>query len=124
VTTEHPHDWDRVLDLFAQLKRGEDLTISDDLNDLLRRIAPELAISVEDAEAAILTPTGAATLVREMRRRIFVGSRRLGAALLEAFEHEEKGDKDSARKALEAVLSVEVVPLYRRTAQRELDKLD
>ncbi|QSQ25365.1 DUSAM domain-containing protein [Pyxidicoccus parkwayensis] len=124
MTTEQPHDWDQVLELFAQLKRGEDLTISDDLNDLLRRVAPELAISVEDAEAAILTPAGTATLVREMRRRIFVGSRRLGAALLEAFEHGEKGDKDSARRALEAVLSVEVVPLYRRTAQRELDKLE
>lgn len=58
-----------------------------------------------------------------MRRRIFIGSRRLGDALLEAYGHEEKGDLASPRKVLEDVLAVEVVPLYRRTAQSELDKL-
>lgn len=121
--TEQPHDWDRVLELYAQLKRGEALSMSGEVGDLLRRVAPELAIRAEEAEAAMLSPAGAANLVREMRRRIFVGSRRLGDALLEAYGHEEKGDVASARKALEEVLAIEVVPLYRRTAQRELDKL-
>lgn len=121
--TEQPHDWDRVLELYARLKRGEALSMSNDLEDLLRRVAPTLAISNEDAAAALLSSTGTANLVREMRRRIFIGSRRLGDALLEAYGHEEKGDLASARKVLEDVLAVEVVPLYRRTAQSELDKL-
>ncbi|MCY1015002.1 DUSAM domain-containing protein [Pyxidicoccus sp. MSG2] len=121
--TEQPHDWDRVLELYAQLKRGEPLSMSSDLGDLLRRVAPTLAFSSEDAEAAMLSLAGTTDLVREMRRRIFVGSRRLGDALLAAYEHEAKGDLASARRALEEVLAVEVVPLYRRTAQSELARL-
>lgn len=55
--TEQPHDWDRVLELYAQLKRGEALSMSNDLEDLLRRVAPTLAISSADAAAALLSST-------------------------------------------------------------------
>ena len=122
--TEQPHDWNRLVELHDKLQRGEHIAVdSNEVLSLLRRVAQDVAIPSETAEKALLAPSSAADLVREIRRRIREGSRRLGSALVEAYRLQEAGDTTRARKVLEDVLAVEVVPLYRRTAQGELDDL-
>ncbi|WP_414639337.1 DUSAM domain-containing protein [Archangium sp.] len=119
-----PHDWDRVLGLYAKLERNEAIELDADTCDLFRRVARDVGISNEDAERALLTPAGAETLVREMRRRIFEGSRRLSRAFAESDRRKKAGDVAGAREVLERVLAVEVVPLYRQHATTMLDYVD
>jgi DUSAM domain-containing protein len=119
-----PHDWDRVLGLYAKLERNEAIELDSDVRALCRRVARDVAVSHDDAERALLTPSGAETLVREMRRRIFEGSRRLSRALVDSAHRKKAGDVTGARTVLESVLSVEVVPLYREQAQIALDYVD
>ncbi len=122
--TEQPHDWNRLVEFHDKLQRGEHVAFdSDDVLNLLRRVAQDVVIRAEVVEKALRTPSSTADLVREIRQRIREGSRRLGSALLEAYRLQETGDLKGARKALEDVLAVEVVPLYRHTAQAELDDL-
>ncbi|WP_095977231.1 DUSAM domain-containing protein [Melittangium boletus] len=119
-----PHDWDRVLGLYAKLERNEVIALNADVRDLCQRVAQDVAIGNVDAERALLTPAGAETLVREMRRRIFEGSRRLSRALSESDRRKKAGDVAGARAVLEGVLAVEVVPLYRQHATTMLDYVD
>lgn len=119
-----PHDWDRVLGLYAKLERKEAIELNADVRDLCRRVARDVAISHDDAEHALLTPSGAETLVREIRRRIFEGSRRLSRVLVDSARRKKAGDMAGAREVLEGVLSVEVVPLYREQAQIALDYVE
>ena len=119
-----PHDWDRVLGLYAKLERNEAIELNDDMHALCRRVAQDVAISNDDAERALLTPSGAETLVREMRRRIFEGSRRLSRALVDSARRKKAADVAGARAVLEAVLAVEVVPLYREQAESALEHVD
>ena len=119
-----PHDWDKVLGLYARLERNEAMELDADLHALCQRVARDVAISNDEAERALLTSTGAETLVREMRRRIFDGSRRLSRALVDSARRKRTGDVTGAREVLEAVLTVEVVPLYREQAQIALDYVD
>ncbi|WNG13458.1 DUSAM domain-containing protein [Cystobacter fuscus] len=119
-----PHDWDRVLGLYARLERKEAIEPNAEVRDLCRRVARDVAISDDDAERALLTSSGAETLIREMRRRIFEGSRRLSRALVDSARRKKAGDVVGAREMLEAVLAVEVVPLYREQAEIALDYVD
>jgi DUSAM domain-containing protein len=119
-----PHDWDRVLGLYARLERNEAIALDADVRDLCRRVARDVAIPHDDAERALLSPAGAETLVREMRRRIFEGSRRLSRALVDSARRKNAADVAGARAVLEAVLAVEVVPLYREQAEIALEHVD
>ena len=119
-----PHDWDRVLGLYAKLERNEAIEPNADVEDLCRRVARDVAINNDDAERALHTPEGTETLVREMRRRIFEGSRRLSQAFAESDRRKKAGDVAGAREVLEGVLAVEVVPLYRQHATTMLDYVD
>jgi DUSAM domain-containing protein len=119
-----PHDWDRVLGLYARLERNDALELDADVRDLFRRVARDVAIPHDDAERALLSSAGAETLVREMRRRIFEGSRRLSRALVDSARRKQAADVAGARAVLEAVLAVEVVPLYREQAEIALEHVD
>ncbi|HEX8819162.1 MAG TPA: DUF2379 family protein [Archangium sp.] len=119
-----PHDWDRVLGLYAKLQRNEAIELNADVRDLCQQVARDVAISNDEAERALRTPAGAETLVREMRRRIFEGSRRLSQAFAESDRRKKAGDVAGAREVLEGVLAVEVVPLYRQHATTMLDYVD
>jgi DUSAM domain-containing protein len=119
-----PHDWDRVLELYARLERSEALEMTADVLALCRRVARDVAISDDDAERALLKPGETETLVREMRRRIFEGSRRLSRAFARSDRLKKAGDVAGARAVLEEVLAVEVVPLYRQHATTMLDDVD
>ncbi|EPX60257.1 hypothetical protein D187_002343 [Cystobacter fuscus DSM 2262] len=62
--------------------------------------------------------------MREMRHRIFEGSRRLSRALVDSARRKKAGDVAGARAVLEGVLAVEVVPLYREQAETALSYVD
>ncbi len=122
--TEQPHDWNQLVELHDRLQRGEHVTLdSDEVLSLVRRVAQDVALRTEHTEQELRDPTRTANLIREIRQRIRQGSRRLGSALLEVYRLQEAGDLKGARKVLEDLLAVEVVPLYRRTVQGELDDL-
>ncbi len=121
---DEPHDWDRVLGLYARLERNEEIELNTDVHALCRRVARDVAIGNGDAERALLTREGAETLVREMRRRIFEGSRRLSRALVDSARRKKAGDVAGARAVLESMLAVEVVPRYREQAEIALDYVD
>ncbi|MDY7227085.1 DUSAM domain-containing protein [Hyalangium rubrum] len=118
------HDWDKVREWEKRLDQGEVLNLTPDVTDLLRRVAREVAIPEEQAHRALVSPSDAAMLIREMCRRIREGSRRLMRAISEANRCKEAGDTAGARKLLEGVLAVEIVPLYRQHAEAELSYLE
>jgi DUSAM domain-containing protein len=114
-------DWDPIRALAQQvLERGEPLELSDDVRTLLRRSAREVAIPTEDVKQALRSPRTATALLRKIRQRLNAGSRRFGSARSRAYRLEDAGDLDGARKAMEAVIAVEVVPLYRKRAKNVL----
>jgi DUSAM domain-containing protein len=106
------------------LERGEPLELTDDVRALLRRSAREVAIPDEEVEKALRSPPKAKALLRKMHRRIREGANRLGQARARAYRLQDAGAFEEARKALEKVLAVEVVPLYREHAEHLLGNLD
>lgn len=116
-------DWDEVRELEARIQRREPLELTETVNALLLRAARQVAISDEEATRGLRSPTEASALLMEINRRIREGSRRLSRALVDAERRRAAGDMKGARELLERVLSVEVVPLYRSSAQVTLDAL-
>jgi DUSAM domain-containing protein len=102
---------------------GEPLDLTEDVRVLLLCAAPTVAIREAAAEAALVDAVSAAALLREIRKRIRAGSERLGDAQLAMYDFQEAGDFDGARKQLEDVLAVEVVPSYREQAENALKEL-
>lgn len=117
-------DWEEIRGLAEQLERGQPLELSTTVCDLLRRVVRQVALSHDDAEQGLRSPSEAATLVAKISRRIRVGSRRLSRAIVDASRRQEAGDIQGARKLFEDVLAVEVVPLYREIAQTQLNALE
>ncbi|CAM3316290.1 DUSAM domain-containing protein [Corallococcus sp. ZKHCc1 1396] len=110
-------DWDPIHALVRQvLRQGAPLVLTDDVRDLLRRTAREVALDAAD----VSTEASALAVLRECSRRITEGSNRLGDALHRMYRLRDKGDYDTARQEMRDVLSVEVVPLYRQIAQGQL----
>jgi DUSAM domain-containing protein len=118
------HDWDGIMEWAKRLDQGAVLDLSPDVTGLIRRVARDMAIPEEEAQRALVTPAAATLLIREMSRRIREGSRRLMRAISEANRRKETGDIAGARKILEGVLAVEIVPLYRQHAEAELSYLE
>lgn len=110
-------DWDPIRALVQQvLVKGGPLELTDDVRALLRRSAREVAIPIEDVKQALRSPRTATALLRKIRQRLNAGSRRFGSAQSRAYRLRDAGDLDGARKAMEAVIEVEVVPFYRELA--------
>ncbi|ATB49869.1 DUSAM domain-containing protein [Corallococcus macrosporus] len=121
------HDsWNKIWELNHRVADlGEPLDLSDETRALLRETASEVAIASEEAARALQGDGSAATsLLKEVAKRIRVGSRRLSRAIAEANKFQEEGDLDAARAPLLDLLAVEVVPYYRELAQIHLDALD
>ncbi len=117
-------DWDEIRALAQQvIVRGTPLELTDDTHALLLRSAREVAIRQEDAEDALRSVSTATTLLAEIRRRIRDGSNRLSDALHRYYRLRDAGDFAGARKEMEDILAVEVVPLYREQAEIVLKKL-
>ncbi|WP_075004921.1 DUSAM domain-containing protein [Stigmatella aurantiaca] len=117
-------DWDDVRVLEIQLQRGQPLELTDVVIGLLRRAARQVALTDAESTQGLCSPSDAATLVKEIRRRIREGSRRLSRAIVEADRRKGVGDVQGARQIFVELLSVEAVPLYRQTAQTQLEALD
>jgi DUSAM domain-containing protein len=115
--------WHQIRELNNRVARGEPLELTADVRDLLLCSAPTVAISDAEAEAAIADVVTATALLREIRKRIRVGSDRLGDAQLAMYDLQDAGDFDGARKPMEDVLAVEVVPSYREQAENALKEL-
>lgn len=117
-------DWEAVRELEAALHRGQSLELTDDVLDLLRRAAQQVALADSETLQGLRSPSDAATLVTEIRRRIREGSRRLSRAIVDSDRRKKAGDIQGARQLLVDLLAVEVVPLYRQSAQAQLEGLD
>ncbi|NOK20383.1 DUSAM domain-containing protein [Corallococcus carmarthensis] len=117
-------NWDEVRALAARVDAGEALVLTPDVRELLLRTAREVAIPDAEAQAAIQDITTATALLREERGRIRSGSMRMMAARSEVRKLRQAGDTAGARKVMEDLLAVEVVPLYRELAEMALEDLD
>jgi DUSAM domain-containing protein len=118
-------DW-HPLRVLAQrvLENNEPLVLTEDVRALLRQTGIQVALGADDVERALSDVPLATGLLREIARRIGEGSDRLGPALRRMYRLRDAGDIEGARRQLEEVLAVEVVPLYREMAGGELAKLD
>ncbi len=118
-------DWNFLRDLAQRvLKDDEPLVLTQNVRALLRRTGGQVALGAEEVEQALDDVPRATELLREISRRIAEGSHRLTPALLRMYRLIEVGDIEGARKQMEDVLAVEVVPLYRNIASGELEKLE
>jgi DUSAM domain-containing protein len=118
-------DWNPIRALAQRvLTQGKALELTDETRALLRKSAHEVAISPEDAEDALQSLSTATTLLQEIRQRIRDGSNRLMQALDRAYTLREAGDLDGARREMEAVLAVELVPFYRAQAMDVLEDIN
>lgn len=118
-------DWNPIRALAQRvLMQGQALELTDETRALLLKSAREVAISPEDAEAALRSLSTATTLLQEIRQRIRDGSNRLMQALDRAYSLREAGDLKGARGEMEAVLAVEVVPFYRAQAMDVLEDIN
>jgi DUSAM domain-containing protein len=90
---------------------------------LLRRTAQQVAISQADTEEALRSHSTAKLLLGEIRRRIRDGSNRLSDALHRAYRLRDRRDLAGARRLMEDLLQIEVVPLYREQAKILLEEL-
>ncbi|MGE6763249.1 DUSAM domain-containing protein [Corallococcus interemptor] len=117
-------DWDPVRQLASRVEAGEALVLTPDVRELLLRTARQVGIPESDAQAAIQDVGIATALLREARGRIREGSIRLNITEMRARDLVRAGDKPGARKLLEDLLAVEVVPLYREQVELALEDLD
>ena len=117
--------WDAIRNLNRRITdQGEPFVLTDETRTLLQGTAPDVAITPGEAARALQCDTSAAELLKEIAKRIRVGSRRLSRAIVESDQRHQAGDMEGARKPLLDVLAVEVVPHYREVAQTPLDALD
>jgi len=115
--------WHRIRELDNRVAEGESLELNAEVRELLLRAAPTVAINDAEAEAAVTAVASSTALLREIRQRIRVGADRLGDAQLAMYELQDSGDLNGARKQMEDVLAVEVVPFYREQAEGALKEL-
>ena len=116
-------DWHQVRMLDDQIQRGDPLELTPEVCDLLRRTAPTVAISDAEAETALSHTGSAIALLQLIRRRADDGTHRLMRALDAMYRLLKKGDIEGARRQMQDVLAVELVPHFRELAENELQKL-
>lgn len=117
-------DWDELRALAQHVfERGMALELTEATRALLLRTAQQVAINPSDAEASLHSISTAVALLGEIRRRIREGSHRLSDALHQAYRLRDRGDVKGARKLMEDLLQIEVVPLYREQAEILLEEL-
>ncbi|MFY2557665.1 DUSAM domain-containing protein [Corallococcus terminator] len=117
--------WDEIWELNQRVTdQGQPFVLTDDLRQLLRVTASDVAIAPAEVEQALASDASAAALLKEVAKRIRVGSRRLSQAMSDVDQRKEAGDMDGARQVMQDLLEIEVVPHYRDIAQTYLDALD
>ena len=117
-------NWDSTREFARRvLVHGEPLDLTEDTRALLLRTAQEVGIGPQEAEEALRGVEMATTLLKEAMRRINEGSDRITRALRRMSDLRDKGDLDGACQQMRDVLAVEVVPLYRKQADKRLEEL-
>ncbi|MCP3136738.1 DUSAM domain-containing protein [Pyxidicoccus xibeiensis] len=120
-----PRAWEAIRELDRRVtEQGQSFSLTDEVRALLMDTSSDVAITPEEAERALLSEASAAELLKEIAKRIRMGSRRLSRALVDSARCQEAGDTEAARKLLMDVLAVEVVPHYREIIRTQLDALD
>lgn len=114
-------DWHEIRLLDNQVQRGEPLPLTPEVQALLRRAAPTVALSAPEAQLSSVE--SATALLHAIRRRITDGSHRLSDALHLMYRLRDGGRLEEARQKMNDLLAVEVVPLYREIAENELERL-
>jgi DUSAM domain-containing protein len=117
-------DWSPIEALAQRvLEQGEPLELTADVRALMRRSARDVAIPSKDVEKDLRNLRTATALLRKMSRRIEDGSWRLILAEHRAHRLQDAGDLEGARRQIEKVLAVEIVPAYRKQAERVLARI-
>ncbi|NVJ04282.1 DUSAM domain-containing protein [Myxococcus sp. AM001] len=117
-------NWNDVRDLARRVAHGEPFALTESTRSILRRTAPQVGISLSDAERGLQSEATAEELLAEVSRRISNGSRRLSRTLAEVDRCRDAGDVDGARHLLNDVLAVEMVPHYQDILRANLAALD
>lgn len=124
MTKPEDGDWQALRALEEEVERTGQLTPTDEQWELLRRVARQTALSAEEAERLLQRGNGGADLVREARRRIREGSRRLSRAIVSANKSKEAGRVDEAKALLMEIIDKEQIPFYREIAVVELRSIE
>jgi DUSAM domain-containing protein len=117
-------DWEAVKQLERELDKNARLSPDSTARDLLLRVAGQVGLDLQTAKQMLSTDEGSGDLVRELRRRIRDGSRRLSRAIQVANRYFREGQPDEGRKVLRDVMEQETVEIYRKMAARELRDLE
>ncbi|WP_434387041.1 DUSAM domain-containing protein [Melittangium boletus] len=118
------NDRPQLTALFQRVQQGHVLELTDEVRALLRRMAPTTAISDNETEEALKSPTDATALMEKILSRLRDGQRRFVRAMYRMTSLRDAGDVDGARQQMRDVLAVEVVPQYRKMAEEQLWGLD
>lgn len=117
-------DWDTIEALAQRvLEQGEPLDLTADVRALIKRSARDVAIPSKEVEKALRNRRTATPLLRKIIRRIEDGSWRLMLAEHRAHRLQDAGDLDGARRQIERVLAVEIVPACRKQAENVLTRI-
>lgn len=117
-------DWQVLRTLEEEVERTGQLTRTEGRWELLRRVARQTALPNEEAERLLQQSNGGVELVKETRRRIREGSRRLSRAIISAHKSKASGRLDEAKSILGEIIDNELVPFYREIAAVELRGLE
>jgi DUSAM domain-containing protein len=118
------HDRPQLAALSQRVQQGHALELTDDVRALLRRMAPTAAVSDAETEEALKSPEGAEALMGMILSRLRDGQRRFLRAMYRMTSLRDAGDLEGARQQMRDVLTVEIVPQYRRMAEEQLRGLD
>jgi len=118
------NDRPQLTALSQRVQQGHALELTDDVRALLRRMAPTAAISDAETEEALKSPEGAEALMGMIVSRLRDGQKRITRALFRMTSLRDSGDIEGARQQMRDVLTVEIVPQYRRMAEEQLQGLD
>jgi DUSAM domain-containing protein len=110
--------------LAQRVQQGHALEPTDDLCALLRRTAPTAAISKAEIEEALKSPEGAEALMGMILSRFRESQDRFLRSMYRMTSLRDAGDLEGARQQMRDVLTVEIVPQYRRMAEEQLRGLD
>lgn len=115
-------DWELLRRLAEHVGDAAE-TPAEPVRDLLRRVAPTVAIPSEACDTALATSAETANLVRDIRQRIRDGSDRLAKAMLRAGELRGRGRREEARQVWRDFVRDESIPFYREIGESEIGRV-
>ena len=118
---QHDLDWLNRWARWSSKKIQEN--ISDEAINTLQRVV-DLLVDGPQHEKPVVRPNNFVDVVRKMREAYKVGSQKLGEAILEASELNERDQVDKAKEVYERFLRSCTAPFYRHIAEVHLRDLE